>query len=285
MLEIKTPEQVAKMREAGLVVARALEACQAAVEPGVTTADLDAVAAKVIRDHGAKSNFLGYGGFPATICASVNDVVVHGIPGALALRDGDIISIDCGAIVDGWHGDAAITIPVGEVPPETTELIRVTDEALWAGIAAMRRNGRLMDISRAIESYIRRQPLPSSGRYGIIEGYGGHGIGSQMHLDPHVLNYVERRRGKGPRLVPGLCLAIEPMVSLGTARTHQLDDGWTVKTNDGSLSAHWEHSVALTEEGPLVLTAFDGGRAKLAELGVTVAPDPAGDSGSAAPRR
>ncbi|MET9295166.1 type I methionyl aminopeptidase [Streptomyces sp. NPDC003077] len=276
MLEIKTPEQIAKMREAGLVVAAIHAATREAAVPGATTKDLDDVAREVLESHGAKSNFLGYGGFPATICTSVNDVVVHGIPDTkTVLKDGDIISIDCGAIIDGWHGDAAYTAFVGSGhAPELVELSRVTEESMWAGIAAVRKGNRLVDISKAIEGYIRRQPRPSSGKYGIVEDYGGHGIGSQMHMDPHLLNYVDRRRGKGPKLVPGFCIAIEPMVNLGTPKTHVLEDDWTVKSNDGSWSSHWEHSVALTEQGPLVLTAVDGGRAKLAEYGVEVAPDP-----------
>lgn len=278
MVEIKTPEQIAKMRAAGLVVAAMHEACAAAAVPGATTKDLDEVAAKVLADHGAKPNFLGYGGFPGNICTSVNDVVVHGIPdNETVLKDGDIISIDAGAIVDGWHGDAALTVFVGSGhAPELYELSRVTEESMWAGIAAVRKGSRLVDVSAAIENYIRRQPRPASGKYGIVEDYGGHGIGSAMHMDPHLLNYVDKRRGRGPRLVPGFCLAIEPMVSLGAPRTHVLPDEWTVKTDDGSWASHWEHSVALTEAGPLVLTARDGGRAKLAELGVRTAPDPAG---------
>ncbi|MGK5529152.1 type I methionyl aminopeptidase [Streptomyces sp. URMC 129] len=276
MVEIKTPEQIAKMRAAGLVVAEIHRRCAEAAVPGASTKELDDIAAQVLAERGAKPNFLGYGGFPASICTSVNDVVVHGIPDRdTVLKAGDIISIDAGAIVDGWHADAALTVFVGEGhAPQLHELSRVTEESLWAGIAAMRKGSRLVDISRAIESYIRRQPLPPSGKYGIIENYGGHGIGSEMHMDPHLLNYVDRRRGRGPRLVPGTCLAIEPMLSLGTPKTHVLADEWTVKTNDGTWAAHWEHSVALTEEGPLVLTAPDGGRAKLAELGVTAAPDP-----------
>ncbi|MFI9203629.1 type I methionyl aminopeptidase [Streptomyces sp. NPDC053048] len=276
MVEIKTPEQIAKMREAGLVVAAIHAATREAAVPGATTRDLDEVARKVLAEHGAKSNFLGYGGFPATICTSVNEVVVHGIPDErTVLKDGDIISIDAGAIVDGWHGDAAFTAFVGTGhAPELIELSRVTEESMWAGIAAVRNGNRLVDISKAIEGYIRRQPRPASGKYGIIEDYGGHGIGSEMHMDPHLLNYVSRKRGKGPRLVPGFCIAIEPMVSLGTAKTHVLEDDWTVLTDDKSWSSHWEHSVALTEQGPLVLTAVDGGRAKLAEYGVTAAPDP-----------
>ncbi|MDT0346110.1 type I methionyl aminopeptidase [Streptomyces litchfieldiae] len=276
MVEIKTPEQIAKMRAAGLVVAEIHRRCAEAATPGASTKDLDDIAAQVLAERDAKPNFLGYGGFPATICTSVNDVVVHGIPDReTVLKAGDIISIDAGAIVDGWHADAALTVFVGDGhAAQLHELSRVTEESLWAGIAAMRRGNRLVDISKAIESYVRRQPLPASGKYGIIESYGGHGIGSEMHMDPHLLNYVDRRRGRGPRLVPGLCLAIEPMLSLGTAKTHVLADEWTVKTNDGTWAAHWEHSVALTEEGPLVLTAVDGGRAKLAALGVTAAPDP-----------
>ncbi|MEH6374210.1 type I methionyl aminopeptidase [Streptomyces sp. KLMMK] len=276
MVEIKTAEQIAKMREAGLVVAAVHAATREAAVPGATTKDLDDVARKVIAEHGAKSNFLGYGGFPATICTSVNEVVVHGIPDTkTVLKDGDIISIDAGAIIDGWHGDAAFTAFVGTGhAPELLELSRVTEESMWAGIAAVKNGNRLVDISRAIEGYIRRQPRPASGKYGIIEDYGGHGIGSEMHMDPHLLNYVSRKRGKGPKLVPGFCIAIEPMVSLGTARTHVLEDDWTVLTDDMSWSSHWEHSVALTEEGPLVLTAVDGGKAKLAEYGVTAAPDP-----------
>lgn len=278
MVEIKTPEQIAKMREAGLVVAAMHDACAAAAVPGASTKDLDEAAAKVLAEHGAKPNFLGYGGFPGNICTSVNDVVVHGIPDReTVLKSGDVLSIDAGAIVDGWHGDAAITVLVGEGhAAELHELSRVTRDSMWSGIAAVRKGHRLVDVSRAIEGYIRRQPRPASGKYGIIEDYGGHGIGSEMHMDPHLLNYVDRRRGRGPKLVPGTCLAIEPMVSLGTARTHVLPDQWTVKTDDGSWSCHWEHSVALTAQGPLVLTAPDGGRAALGELGVTVAPDPLG---------
>ncbi|MDX6329556.1 MAG: methionyl aminopeptidase [Streptomycetaceae bacterium] len=278
MVEIKNPEQIAKMRAAGLVVAAIHEATRKAAVPGASTKDLDEVAAKVIADHGAKPNFLGYGGFPGNICTSVNDVVVHGIPDReTVLKDGDIISIDAGAIIDGWHGDAAFTAFVGSGhAPELLELSRVTEESMWAGVAAFRNGNRLVDISKAIESYIRRQPRPATGKYGIVEDYGGHGIGSEMHMDPHLLNYVSRKRGRGIKLVPGVCLAIEPMVSLGTPLTHVLEDNWTVKTDDGSWSSHWEHSIALTEQGPLVLTAVDGGKAKLAEYGVTAAPDPLG---------
>jgi methionyl aminopeptidase len=278
MVEIKTPEQIAKMRAAGLVVAAIHEATRAAAVPGASTKDLDEIAAKVIADHGAKPNFLGYGGFPGNICTSVNDVVVHGIPDrATVLKDGDIISVDAGAIIDGWHGDAAFTCFVGGGhAPELVELSRVTEESMWAGIAAFRKGSRLEDISRAIESYIRRQSRPASGKYGIVEDYGGHGIGSEMHMDPHLLNYVSKKRGRGIKLVPGVCLAIEPMVTLGSPATHVMEDEWTVRTDDGSWASHWEHSIALTEEGVIVLTAPDGGRAKLAEFGIVTAPDPLG---------
>lgn len=278
MVEIKSPEEIAKMREAGLVVAAMLEACSAAAVPGASTKDLDEVAAKVLAEHGARPNFLGYGGFPGNICTSVNDVVVHGIPDReTVLQDGDVLSVDAGAIVEGWHGDAAVTVFVGSGhSAELHELSRVTRDSMWAGLAAVRKGKRLVDVSRAIESYTRRQPRPSSGKYGIVEDYGGHGIGSEMHMDPHLLNYVDRTRGRGPKLVPGTCLAIEPMLTIGTPKTHVLPDQWTVRTNDGSWACHWEHSVALTERGPLVLTAPDGGRGALGELGVAVAPDPLG---------
>ncbi|KWX03739.1 methionine aminopeptidase [Carbonactinospora thermoautotrophica] len=260
MIQYKTEAQVAKMREAGLVVAHTLEVLKQAVAPGVTTAELDALAEETIRKAGAIPSFLGYHGFPATICASVNDEIVHGIPGKRVLREGDILSIDCGAILDGWHGDSAVTVPVGEVTPELRELIRVCEEALWRGLAAARPGGRLTDIGHAIESYVRSQ-----GRYGIVEEYVGHGIGTEMHQDPQVPNYG--RPGRGPKLVKGMVLAVEPMINLGSRHTVLLDDGWTVKTRDGSYSAHFEHTVALTDDGPWVLTALDGGEAKLAELG------------------
>ncbi|MGW4383723.1 type I methionyl aminopeptidase [Kitasatospora sp. NPDC004531] len=275
-MEIKTPEQIAKMRAAGLVVAEALKACREAVAPGVTTGELNDIADQVITKHGATSNFRAdHGGlwFPGVICASVNEEVVHGIPGDKVLKAGDLISIDCGAILDGWHGDAAITVAVGATADENLMLSKVTEGSMWAGIAQMKKGNRLVDVSRAIEGFIRRQPLPPKGKWGITEGYGGHGIGTAMHMEPHVLNYVAGR-GKGPKLVPGTVLAIEPMVSLGTPHTAILDDDWTVVTTDGTWASHWEHSVAVTEQGPLVLTAFDGGRAELAKLGVTAAPDP-----------
>jgi methionyl aminopeptidase len=265
MIQIKTVDEIALMREAGLVVARALARMRDAVAAGVSTGDLDAIAEQSIRGDGAVPSFKGYRGFPATICASINAEVVHGIPSRRRkLRDGDIISIDCGAIVDGWHGDSAITVPVGEVRPDLTELMRVTEASMWAGFSAALAGGRLTDISAAVERSVR-----AAGSYGIVDHYGGHGIGTEMHQEPHVLNYG--RPGRGPKLVPGLALAIEPMVTLGEPGTREMDDGWTVVTLDGSYAAHFEHTVAITEDGPWVLTAEDGGAAKLADYGIKVA--------------
>jgi methionyl aminopeptidase len=260
-IQIKTDAQIDKMRAAGLVVAETLEKLRAAVVPGVSTADLDAIAEESIRAAGAVPSFKGYHGFPASICASVNDQVVHGIPAAgQVLRDGDLISIDCGAILDGWHGDSAITVGVGpSVDPRHAEMARVCDDAMWAGFAAARIGGRLSDISHAVEQTVR-----SAGDYGIVTGYGGHGIGTEMHQDPHVLNHG--KPGKGPRLVVGMALAIEPMITMGSPRTHELDDGWTVVTRDGSRAAHVEHTMALLDDGVWVTTAPDGGRARLGDL-------------------
>lgn len=260
-VEIKTPEQIAAMRRAGLVVGRTLELLRGSVRAGVSTRELDAVAEDHIRSSGATPSFLGYHGFPGSICASVNDEVVHGIPGDRVLADGDVVSLDCGAIVDGWHGDAAITVAVGAVSPEVTELMRVTEQALWRGIAAARLGGRVTDISHAVEQYVRGQ-----GDYGIVEDYTGHGIGSAMHQPPDVPNYG--RPGKGARLVEGLALAVEPMLTLGTKETSVLEDDWTVVSDDGCWAAHFEHTFTITPRGTWVLTALDGGEAALAELGV-----------------
>jgi methionyl aminopeptidase len=260
-VEIKTPEQIGVMRRAGLVVGETLELVRRTVRPGITTGELDAVAEDHIRSKGAVPSFKGYHGFPGSLCLSVNDEVVHGIPGDRVIADGDVVSIDCGAIVEGWHGDAAITVAVGEVPAEVQELIRVTEEAMWRGIAAAALGGRVTDISHAVETYVRSQ-----GGYGILEDYVGHGIGSAMHQPPNVPNYG--RPGRGPKLVRGLALAVEPMVVLGSPDTRTLEDDWTVVTEDGSWAAHSENTFSLTERGTWVLTALDGGAAKLAELGV-----------------
>ena len=264
-IQLKTPEQIERMRAAGLVVAAALSRMHDAVAPGVSTRDLDRIAESVIVEAGAVPSFRGYHGFPAAICASVNAEVVHGIPQpSTVLREGDLVSLDCGAILDGWHGDAAITVGVGDTDPALLRMAEVAEDAMWAGIAAAARgassgHGRLTDISYAVESSIRR-----AGRYGIVDGYGGHGIGTEMHQDPHVLNHG--RPGRGPQLVPGLALAIEPMITMGSPRTEELADGWTVVTLDGSVAAHVEHTMALLDDGVWVLTAVDGGRTRLGEL-------------------
>ena len=266
-IEVKTPAQVAAMRKAGLVVGRTLEVLRAAVRPGVTTAELDAIAEDTIRTAGAVPSFLGYQGFPASICASVNDEVVHGIPGDRELREGDLVSLDCGAIVDGWHGDAAITVPVGAVRAELHALVADTEAAMWAGIAAARAGGRVGDISEAVESRLRQE-----GRYGIVEDYTGHGIGTAMHQPPDVPNVGSR--GRGARLVPGIALAVEPMVTLGSDETEVLADDWTVVTADGSWAAHAEHTFALTDRGAWVLTALDGGEQALTDLGAAFGGEP-----------
>jgi methionyl aminopeptidase len=271
-IELKTPEQIGLMRRAGLVVANTLALLRDAVAPGVNTAELDRIAEESIRSTGAIPSFKGYQGYPASICSSVNDQVVHAIPAERqVLREGDLISIDCGAELDGWHGDAAITVGVGEVRPDLLRMITVAEDAMWSGIAAAARGlrsgrGRLTDISFAIQSTVRK-----AGRYGIVDGYGGHGIGSAMHQDPFVMN--AGRPGKGPSLVAGMGLAIEPMITKGKARVAELDDGWTVVTADGSPAVHVEHSIALCDDGGVwVLTALDGGRSRLGDL-ITVRGD------------
>ncbi|MCB0909539.1 MAG: type I methionyl aminopeptidase [Nocardioidaceae bacterium] len=262
-VEIKTPAQIDAMRRAGLLVGETLELVRGAVRAGVTTAELDALAEDNIRSAGAVPSFKGYAHppFPATICASVNDEVVHGIPGDRTLADGDVISIDCGAIVDGWHGDAAISVAVGEVRSEVAELMAVTEGALWAGIAAGRLGGRVGDISAAVGDYVTGR-----GDYGILEGFTGHGIGSQMHQRPDVPN--TGKAGRGVKITRGLALAIEPMVTLGSPYGVELDDQWTIATMDGSWAAHFEHTVTWLPDGAWVLTALDGGQARLAELGL-----------------
>ncbi len=256
-VQIKTPGQIRKMREAGLVVADTLAKLRAAVAPGVSTGELDALAEDAIRAAGAVPSFKGYHGYPATICSSVNEQVVHAIPSRdQVLREGDLVSIDCGAILDGWHGDSAITVPVGEVAPELLRMIEAAEAGMWAGIAAAQPGARLSDIGHAVETAVRKV-----GRYGIVRGYGGHGIGTEMHQDPHVHNYG--RAGRGPTLVPGMALAIEPMITLGSAKVVEQEDGWTVVTRDASVAVHVEHTVAICDDGVGVLTAHDGGRSAL----------------------
>jgi methionyl aminopeptidase len=267
-IEIKTPAQIALMREAGLVVARMLKAAAAAAEPGISTAELDAIAEREMRAAGAASSFKGYHGYPATICTSVNDQIVHGIPSPqVRLAAGDVLSIDAGAIVGGWHGDAAITIGVGEISEPAAALLRACEQAMWHGLATALAGSRLTDISHAVES------SALAGGYGVVREYTGHFIGSAMHMDPAVPNYGSP--GRGPALTEGMAMAIEPMLVLGDSETRLLDDGWTVVTADGSLAAHFEHTVAITPDGPWVLTAADGGTSGLAAVGGLASADAA----------
>lgn len=247
MVTLKTTEQIAKMREAGAIVAAMLAATREAVRPGVTTAELDRIAADVLARAGAKSSFLGYFGYPATICTSVNEQIVHGIPSKRKLKEGDIVGIDAGAIVDGWHADAAITVPVGRISPEARRLIDVTHDALVRGIAAATVGKRLGDIGAAVQGYAESQG------FSVVRNYVGHGIGRAMHEDPQVPNYGTADLGRV--IKEGLCIAIEPMVNVGGIATRVLDDNWTVVTEDGGLSAHFEHTLACLPDGPVILTA------------------------------
>lgn len=269
--ELKTADQILAMREAGLITAKALEAVKNACVAGVSTLELDSIADATIRSFGAHSNFQLVAGYNHTICASVNHEVVHGIPAPeRILEPGDILSIDCGAEINGWNGDSAITIIVpdsnGEIPANDivrsrTQLSRVTEDSLWAGIAALAQAERLGEVGAAIEGYIESQ-----GKYGILEDYVGHGIGRHMHEEPPVYNF--RTKILGPKVEPGLVIAIEPMVTAGSNKTKVLQDGWTVVSKDSSDASHWEHTVALTESGVWVLTAIDGGRARLEAAGI-----------------
>jgi len=252
VITLKTPQETAKMHEAGRIVAEMLAACRAAVRPGVTTGELDRIAADVLRRHGATSNFKGYGvpvlpPFPGVICTSVNEQVVHGIPGKRRLKEGEILSIDAGAIVEGWHADAAVTVPVGEVSAQAAKLIAVTDEALRRAIGAAVVGKRLGDIGAAVQRFVEAQGLS------VVRNYVGHGIGRAMHEEPQVPNYGAPERGL--QIKEGLCIAIEPMVNIGGPQTRTLPDQWTVVTADGSLSAHFEHTVAVTAGDPWILTA------------------------------
>ncbi|ATE57421.1 MULTISPECIES: type I methionyl aminopeptidase [Actinosynnema] len=258
MIEIKTRGQLEAMRASGLVVAKALTLMAAHAKAGVSTAELDQLAEQTIRDAGAVPSFKGYHGFPASICASVNQQVVHGIPSRTQiLADGDLLSIDCGAILDGWHGDSALTVPIGTVTEAELKLSEATRTSMLAGIEAAVAGAKLSDVSFAIESETIAAGERDGVEYGIVDGYGGHGIGTKMHMDPFLPNYG--KPGKGPRLKPGMAIAIEPMLTLGTDQTVELSDGWTVVTADKSKAAHWEHSVAITEDGPWVLTAPEEG--------------------------
>lgn len=240
--------ELARMRRAGRVVAEMHEATRAAIRPGVTTRELDAVARQVLDRRGATSNFLGYHGFPAVICTSPNDMIVHGIPGGYRLEEGDILSVDCGAIVDGYHGDAAYTAPVGKVSKEATRLMEVTERSLWAGIEQLRPGNRLHDVGRAV------QDVAEAAGFSVVREYVGHAIGTAMHEQPQVPNYWPG--SPGPVLKTGMVFAVEPMVNAGGEETEMLDDGWSVVTADGRLSAHFEHTIAVTDDGPEVFTVL-----------------------------
>ena len=263
-IQIKNLDQIKVMRRAGIVVAEIHQLIRDAIKPGMTTSALDAISAAHIKRSGATSNFFNYHGFPATICVSINDEIVHGIPGPKIMNDGDIVSIDCGAIVDGWHGDAAFSIGLGTVDPEDQKLMDVCEESMWVGIAAGKNGAKLSDIGFEIEQYVNSQ-----GKYGILQEYGGHGIGTEMHQEPHVLNFG--KAGNGPAIVPGMALAIEPMITRGTHKTKVLGDDWTVVSHDKSRGAHFEHTYVICPDGkPFVLTALDGGKAELARFGVEI---------------
>ena len=263
-IELKTLEQLKSMRKAGLVVADTLNLIKQSAQIGMTTLDLNEIAVTNLAKHGAKSSFLGYHGFPAVICASVNEEVVHGIPNKRKLVSGDLLSVDFGAIIEDWHGDAAISFGLGEIDPADQKLMDVCEESMWRGIAAGKKGGKLTDISAAIEGYINSQ-----GKYGILREYGGHGIGSAMHQEPHILNFGPA--GNGPELVVGMALALEPMITRGNERTKVLSDDWTVVSHDSSKGAHFEHTYTIAPDGKaFVLTALDGGKEQLGRLGIEI---------------
>ena len=251
----KSRSEIDKMRRAGQVVAETLRDLRRMVEPGVSTLDLDAYAEKRIRSAGAIPTFKGYHGYPSSICASVNDEVVHGIPSGRVLKDGDLIKIDCGATLDGYVGDAAISVPVGKVSEEVEKLAEATRESLFRAVEKMVPGNRLYDVSHAVQEYVEALG------YSVVREYCGHGIGQRMHEDPQVPNYG--RPGTGPALKEGWVLAIEPMVNLGGHQVKVDADGWTVRTRDGSFSSHYEHTIAITDDGPVVLTALEDGTTRL----------------------
>jgi methionyl aminopeptidase len=242
----RSADELAKMRKAGKVVAEMHEATRAAIRPGVTTLELNEVAVEVLKKRGARSNFLNYHGFPAVICTSPNDMIVHGIPDGYTLREGDIISVDCGAIVEGYHGDAAYTAGVGEISPAARRLIEVTERSLWAGIDELVVGNRLHEVGRAVQN------VAEAAGYSVVREYVGHAIGTEMHETPQVPNYWPGT--PGPTLKEGMVFAVEPMVNVGSYETYVLDDGWSIMTADGKLSAHFEHTIAVTPNGPEVFT-------------------------------
>lgn len=255
MIVLKSAREIAAMRAAGRLVAETLAFLGSRIAPGITTGELDRLAAAFIRRGGGIPAFKGYRGFPAHICTSVNNEVVHGIPGRRELVGGDIVSIDIGVLKDGWYADSAWTFPVGTISAEAARLLAVTEQSLWAGIAALKEGRRLSDVSHAVQRFVEERG------YSVVREFVGHGIGRQMHEEPQVPNFGPP--GKGPRLQPGLVIALEPMVNEGTAAVRVCADGWTVVTADGRLSAHFEHTVALTEEGVEILTSQEGNGGRL----------------------
>jgi methionyl aminopeptidase len=260
----KSPAEIARMRPANVLVAKVLRELREAVRPGVTTADLDQLAEKRIRDKGGVPAFKGYHGYPATICASVNEQVIHGIPSARALVEGDILAIDVGVLMDGFYGDAAVTVPVGRISERAAELLRVTEESLYKGIEQARVGARVSDIGHAVQRHVE------SHGFSVVREFVGHGIGSAMHEEPQIPNYGEP--GRGPRLAEGMVLAIEPMINAGKSAVKILEDGWTAVTRDGSLSAHFEHTVGVTASGPVILTTLNGAAAAPGASATSSAP-------------
>lgn len=251
MIILKSSEEVGKIKRAGRIVSEVLRELKKQVKPGVTTLDLDRIAEEGIRKRGGQPAFKGYRGFPATLCASVNDEIVHGIPSKRTLQEGDIIGLDLGAIVDGYYGDAAITVAVGAIRPEVRRLVQVTEESLYQGIEQMQAGNRLSDVSHAVQTHVE------AAGYSVVKDFVGHGIGQALHEEPQLPNFG--KPGQGPRLRAGMVLAIEPMVNMGKDGVRVLSDHWTAVTEDGSLSAHFEHTVAITEAGPVILTSNNGG--------------------------
>lgn len=246
MISLKSDREIDYMRDAGRIVAETHEELERAVRPGVTTKELDRIAEDYIVKSGARPAFKGYNGFPASICASINEEVVHGIPGLRKLENGDIISIDIGTVINGYFGDSAVTLPVGDISPEASSLLDITKQSLFKGIEQAVLGNRLYDISHSIQTFVE------SKRFSVVKDYVGHGIGRNMHEDPQVPNFG--KPGRGPRLQTGMALAIEPMVNLGTYEVLTKPDNWTVVTKDGKMSAHFEHTIAITEKGPEILT-------------------------------
>jgi len=246
MILVKSSTEIEYMRESGKIVAKVHAVLKDIIKPGITTKELDEIAERIILEHGAQPAFKGYGGFPATICASVNEEVVHGIPGSRMLREGDIISIDVGALKNGYYGDSAKTYPVGQISAKAEKLIRVTRESFYEGLKFCKVGYRLSDVSHAIQSHVEAEG------FSVVRDYVGHGIGASLHEDPQIPNYGPA--GKGPRLTAGMVLAIEPMINAGRFTVRVLGDNWTVVTADGSLSAHYEHTIVITDEDPIILT-------------------------------